>query len=182
MASLSTVNEEPRPTNPQYRLPATALVGVVVGPWGFDGEVRVRAETDNPRRFSKDSRMLAKGQSIRVELCRWHKGFALVKFKDIDTREDAQGLQGVSLEVPLDEVESLAPDSYYHFQVLDMEAWTLEGEYLGRVEDILDTGSNDVYVVRGGEREVLIPALEDVVVEVDTDTGRMTVDLPEGLR
>ena len=176
------MNEEPFPTRPKYRLPATALVGVVVGPWGFDGEVRVLAETDNPRRFSKDSRMLANGRAMRVEQCRWHKGFALVRFTGIDTREDAQGLQGVSLEVPLDEVESLAPDSYYHFQVLDMQVWTREGEYLGVVEDILDTGSNDVYVVRGGEREVLIPALEDVVVDVDTDTGRMTVDLPEGLR
>ena len=62
-----------------------------------------------------------------------------------------------------------------------MEVWTSEGEYLGVVEDILSTGSNDVYVARGGDKEVLIPALGDVVVEVDTDRGRMTVDLPEGL-
>lgn len=176
------MNEEPTPTSPQYRLPATALVGIVVGHWGFEGEVRVRTETDNPRRFSKDSRLLAKGQALSVEQCRWHKGFALVKFRGIDTLEDAQGLRGIYLEVPLEEVESLAPDSYYHFQVLDMEVWTSGGEYLGLVEDILDTGSNDVYVVRGGEKEVLIPALEGVVVDVDTAAGRMTVDLPEGLR
>ncbi|MBF8267775.1 MAG: rRNA processing protein RimM [Dehalococcoidia bacterium] len=153
-----------------------------MGPWGFEGEVRIQAETDNPRRFSRGSRLLANGQILRVERCRWHKGFALLKLRGIDTWEDAQHLQGASLEVPVEEMEPLAPDSYYHFQVLDMEVRTREGEYLGRVESILATGSNDVYVVRGEEGEILVPALKDVVVDVDTQEGRMTVDLPEGLR
>ena len=62
-----------------------------------------------------------------------------------------------------------------------MEVWTSEGEYLGAVEDILSTGSNDVYVVRLGDKEVLVPALGDVVVDVDVERGRMTVDMLEGL-
>jgi 16S rRNA processing protein RimM len=107
---------------------------------------------------------------------------ALIKFRGIDTQEEAERLRGVQLEVPLDEVPSLSPDSYYYFQILDMEVWTQEGEFLGVVEDIITTGSNDVYVVRQGKNEILVPALQDVIVDVDLQMGRITVDLPDGLR
>lgn len=107
---------------------------------------------------------------------------AILKLRGIDTREDAEGLAGVELEVPTEDVPPLPDGSYYHFQILDMEVWTSAGELLGIVVDILITGSNDVYVVRGGDREILVPALEDVVLEVDVEGGRLTVDLPEGLR
>ena len=76
----------------------------------------------------------------------------------------------------------LSPGSYYHFQILDMEVWTLSGELLGAVTDILSTGSNDVYVVSKGGSETLLPAIQDVVLDVDLEKGRITVDLPEGLR
>ena len=153
-----------------------------MGACGNTGEVRVQARTDNPQRFSQGSHLLAEGQTLQIEECRWHQGMALIKFRGIDTQEDAERLRGARLEVPLDEVPSLSPDSYYHFQILDMEAWTQGGEFLGVVEDILSTGSNDVYVVRQGKHEVLVPALQDVIVNVDLEKGRITVDLPEGLR
>jgi 16S rRNA processing protein RimM len=107
---------------------------------------------------------------------------ALIKFHGIDTPEDAENLRGISLEVALDEVPSLSADSYYHFQILDMEIWTQDGELLGVVEDIISTGSNDVYVVRQGKLETLVPALDDVIVDVDVEKGRITVNLPDGLR
>ena len=111
-----------------------------------------------------------------------HRGMALVKFQGINTREDAERLAGVELEVPIEDVPPLPDGSYYHFQILDMEVWTTTGELLGVVEDILITGGNDVYVVRSGGGEVLVPAIEDVVLDVDVDEGKITVDLPEGLR
>lgn len=166
----------------QYSLPPRAIVGVIAGTWGYKGEVKVEPHTDNPHRFARESHLLANGQDLQIERCRWHQGLALIKFRDIDTQEDAMRLQGALLEVPLDEVPSLSPDSYYHFQILDMEVWTQAGELLGRVEEILGTGSNDVYIVRQGEKEVLIPAIQDVIVAVDVEKGRITVDLPEGLR
>ena len=125
---------------------------------------------------------MAQGKPLQIERCRWHQGLALIKFRGIETQEDAMHLLGVQLEVSLDEVPSLSPDSYYHFQILDMEVWTESGEFLGTVEDILSTGSNDVYVVNQGKNEVLVPAIEGVVLEVDLEKGRITVDLPEGLR
>lgn len=82
----------------------------------------------------------------------------------------------------MDDVLPASPDTYYHFQILDMEVWTQSGEFLGKVNDILSTGSNDVYVVNHGKDEVLVPAMHDVVLEVDLGKGRITVDLPDGLR
>ena len=125
---------------------------------------------------------MAAGRTLRVQGRRMHRGMVLVKFRGIDTHEDASRLAGVELEVPVNEVPPLPDGSYYHFQILDMEVWTSSGELLGVVEDILSTGSNDVYVVRRGAEEVLVPAIEDVVLQVDVDGGRLTVDLPDGLR
>jgi 16S rRNA processing protein RimM len=159
-----------------------AIVGIIVGAWGNTGEVRVQSHTDNPQRFSAGNHLLAEGQTLQIEQCRYHKGMALIKFCGIDSQEDAERLRESTLEVASDGVPSLSPDSYYHFQILDMQVWTSEGELLGLVEDILSTGSNDVYVVRHEKIEILVPALQDVIVDVDVENGRMIVDLPEGLR
>ena len=153
-----------------------------MGGWGNTGEVRVKAHTDNPRRFSQGTQLLTQGQTLQIEQCRWHQGMALIKFRGIDTQADTEHLRGAQLEVPLGEVPSLSPNSYYHFQILDMEVWTSDQEFLGLVEDILSTGSNDVYVVRQGKHEILVPALQNVIVAVDLEKGRITVDLPIGLR
>ena len=170
------------PKHSGNHLPHTAIVGVVVGSWGYKGEVRVQPLTDNPHRFAIGDCLTAAGSILRVEGRRMHRGMNLVKFHGVDAHEDASRLAGVELEVPIDEVPPLPDGSYYHFQILDMEVWTSAGEFLGAVEDILSTGSNDVYVVRRGAEEVLVPAMEGVVIEVDVDGGWLTVDLPDGLR
>ena len=180
--SLTDVSQSPSTPSSEYRLPSVAVVGVVAGVWGHWGEVRVQPHTDNPQRFSRGSLVMAQGRALKIQSCRWHKGLALLKLIGIDTSEDAMSLQGALLEVSLDQVPPLSPGSYYHFQILDMEVWTLSGEILGAVTDILSTGSNDVYVVSRGGSEILLPAIQDVVLDVDLEKGRIIVDLPEGLR
>ena len=71
---------------------------------------------------------------------------------------------------------------YFHFQLIGLNVWTVSGDELGEITEILETGSNDVYVVAGPEGEVLVPALGHVVIDIDVLGGLMTVDLPEGLR
>ena len=75
----------------------------------------------------------------------------------------------------------LPPGQYYQFQLMGLEVWTSDGKRLGQVAEILPTGSNDVYVVQGEDGELLIPAIEDVVKSVGLETGRITVELIEGL-
>ena len=120
-----------RSGNPQ---PQTAVVGVIVGPWGNAGEVRVQPHTDNPRRFASGDRLMAAGRVLRSEGRRMHRGMALVKFRGVDTREDGESLAGVELEVPIEDVPPLPDGSYYHFQILDMEVWTASGELLRHSE------------------------------------------------
>ena len=86
------------------------------------------------------------------------------------------------ITVPPEAVPQLPEGEYFYFQLLELRVLTQEGEDLGRISDILVTGSNDVYVVSGPTGEVLIPALADVIVKVDLDQGTMVVSLPEGLR
>jgi len=106
----------------------------------------------------------------------------LVRLDTVDDRPQAESLRGRLLCVLWQEVEPAPQGAYYHFQIIDIDVWSNEGEYLGRVAEILPTGANDVYVVRReGRPDLLLPAIRDVVLEVDPESGRMTVCVPEGL-
>ena len=79
------------------------------------------------------------------------------------------------------EAMPLEQDEYYEHQIAGLAVWTAGGEYLGTVHEVISTGSNDVYLVRGEGREILIPAIEDVVLEINLAQGRLVVELMEGL-
>ncbi len=108
------------------------------------------------------------------ELILWFTGFR--------DRGQAQRLTGLWLCVPQSEVPSAQEGEYFHYQLIGLKVRTVEGEDLGELAEILETGSNDVYVVTGLDGEVLVPALSRVVLEIDIAAGLMVVDLPEGLR
>lgn len=107
----------------------------------------------------------------------------MIRFESLSNRNDAESLRGRLLTVPLGEVPPLPDGQFYHYQLIDMAVRSDEGEELGHVKEILTAPGNDVYVVgKTGERDLLIPALAEVVLEVDLTSNRMTVRLMEGLR
>ena len=159
------------------------VVGIVKGAWGIRGDLRIDVLTDNPGRFARGSRLYLDGRPLRVRSSREHKGGILVKLESVNDRTHAEQLRGKSLSVHAQTSPPLPEGAYYHYQLIDLEVFTREGERLGTIKEILVTGANDVYVV--GERDgkdVLIPALRDVVADVDLAANRMVVRLPEGLR
>lgn len=91
-------------------------------------------------------------------------------------------LVGQQLTVPETAVPDLPEGEYFHYQIVGLQVLTEEGEDLGKVSEILETGSNDVYVTMGDAGELLIPALADVIREVRLSDGVMVVNLPDGLR
>jgi 16S rRNA processing protein RimM len=93
----------------------------------------------------------------------------------------AAALRGRILEVPESALHPLQPGTYYQFQLVGMEVLDAQGRHLGILTEIVETGSNDVYVVKGDGGEVLVPALDDVVLDVDVSSRRMIVDLPDEL-
>jgi 16S rRNA processing protein RimM len=164
--------------------PTHLVIGRILGPHGVRGEVRVEILTDFSERFDllKTVYVGEELDAMVVEGCRTRVGKALLKLKGCDSRDAVDKLRGRLVQVPIDEAVPLGEDEYYLYEVLGLEAHTVDGEYLGHVVEILDTGSNDVYIVRDGEKEILIPALSDVVTNVDLEAGRIEVQLPKGLR
>ena len=156
-------------------------VGRVLAPWGVQGEVKVEVLTDFPERFAPDEELYIEGRAVNIERCKWHHGRPTLKLGTIDNVEDAEKLRGRLLEVPKNQLHPLPQDEYYQFQLLGLEVWTNDGEFLGRIAQILPTGSNDVYVVPVTDGEVLIPAIEDVVKSVDIANGRVTIEAVNGL-
>jgi 16S rRNA processing protein RimM len=163
-----------------------AAVGEVLTTQGNKGELKVRPLTDDPQRWSELTRVFFcradAREELTVERVRYFRGFVVVKFKEINSLTEAEKLRGGFLCIPLAERRPLPAGSYYFDQILGLSVLDETGSFLGKVEDILPTGANDVYVVRGGPHgEFLLPALKSVVLTVDLAAGAMKVRLPAGL-
>jgi 16S rRNA processing protein RimM len=157
-------------------------IGKVRRPYGVRGEVKVEFLTDFPERFKDLKTVYIDGEPYTIERRRFVADGILLKFAGIDTPEDAAFLRNRLIEIPVSEAVPLPPDTYYYFQILGLKVVTTAGEALGEVVDIIVTGANDVYVVRSaGGREILLPAIEDVVKEVDLESNRLVVELLPGL-
>ena len=169
--------------------PRFLAIGRVVGIHGVRGELKVEILTDDPHRFGLLQQVLVGLEDQEpvpwiLEGYRLHKGHALLKLQGCDDRTAAEALRGYYIQVHFEDALPLEEDEYFEHQIVGLQVWTAAGELLGEVAEILYTGANDVYVVRGGSpgrRDILIPAIEDVVLKVDLDGGRLVVELPEGL-
>ena len=168
--------------------PRFLAVGQVSRPHGVRGELRVQILTDYPERLGQHTYLyLASPDSpdaVRrypVEKWRYHKKILLLKLGGCDDRNAAEELRGQLVQIPFEEAVPLEEGEYYHFQLIGVRVETENGEHLGQVVEMLETGANDVYVVRGPRGEVLLPAVDDVVLELDLRAQRMVVRLPPGL-
>lgn len=161
-------------------------IGKILKSQGHRGAVRVLPLTDFPERFQDMKKVRVKLQDGRslytIEDIKPHGGkFLTIKFKEVIDMNAAEKLRGGLLEVPRAELVPLQEGSYYIFDIVGMKVFDRAGTYLGEITDVLQTGANDVYVVETGGRPLLIPALKQVVKEVDLPGRRMLVELPEGL-
>lgn len=156
-------------------------VGRVLAPVGLAGDIRIQPLTDVVGLFSKGRGLWLRGERFEVERAQRRKGQLHVKLSGVDSREAAEALRGEAIEVPKSLLEPLPEGQYYRFQIIGMQVYDAGRGYLGEVRQVLATGGNDVYVVEGERGEVLLPAIDDVIKEVDVAGGRMTVDLMEGM-
>jgi 16S rRNA processing protein RimM len=105
----------------------------------------------------------------------------VLNLRDTESREQAQALRGMDLWIRREDATPLPSDQYYHDDIVGLQMETREGDLVGVVSDILVTGANDVYVVQRESGETLVPAIKDVVVEIDTTEGRIIIDPMHGL-
>jgi len=132
--------------------------------------------------FRKD--LEAKFDEIKEFTIEYSKPYGrtvIMKLRGINSPEDAATLRGGQLMVPEEESPPLPDGVYYYYQIIGLKVFTVDGVYIGEVTDIIETGSNDVYVVRDGEKEYLIPVIRDVIREIDIRKRRIIISPEAGL-
>jgi 16S rRNA processing protein RimM len=160
------------------------IVGEVSRAHGVEGAVRVVPVTDFPEHLlALGEAVLVHGataRAMRVERAQPLGRFVAMKFSGIDTPEAADRLRGATVQIPVSQTVPLPPGQFYVFQVVGLEVRTPEGGRVGRVIDVLRTGSNDVYVVRPPEGpEILLPAVDTCIQKIDVASGELVARLPE---
>ena len=155
----------------------------MLGAFGVRGDVRIRLETDVLANLAAGRRVYLGPDRRPTEIEAFHPGIKpRLKLHGVQTREEARDLRGAELSVPLAEAVPLPAGRYYGVELIGVRVAATSGESIGTLREVLSTGSNDVYVVRGPDGEVLVPAIPDVVHDFDPERRLLTIELIEGLR
>ena len=161
-------------------------IGQIVNTFGIKGIVKVIPFTDDITRFDNLKKVYIKTKKekkeYQIEEVKYHKNMVLIKFKGIENPEDAALLKNAYLLVDRKDAVPLPENSYYIVDLLGLEVFTDENDLLGILEDIYNTGSNDIYVVKDKQgKQILLPAISDVIKNIDIENKKITVHLLNGL-
>ena len=157
------------------------VIGKISAPHGVRGEVRIVPLTDFPERFENLKTVFLEDDSkMELESVKFSNKFIIAKFKNINSRNDIEIFNGKLLMLNRSDIPSLPEGEYYNFDIIGLEVIDDKGSKLGKITEVLKTGSNDVYVVEG-KKQILVPALKKVVKEIHLVDGFMKVELLEEL-
>ncbi|MBD3288816.1 16S rRNA processing protein RimM [candidate division KSB1 bacterium] len=160
-------------------------IGAVTKAHGIKGEIGVKPLTDEPEQFTliksvylniNNSRTL-----VEVEKVRLQQNFIILKLAHINDRTAAEQLKGALIEREISELRELEDNEYYVFDLIGLEVKDLDGNLIGELVDVMILPANDVYVIRGGEKEFLVPAIQDIVKKIDLDRNEMLIYPMNGL-
>ena len=161
-------------------------VGVITSTHGVRGEVKVFPTTDDMNRFKKLKTVILdtgkEHKTLNVEQVKFFKNMVILKFKGFDNINDVEMWRQKDLLITRDQAVKLEPDENFIVDLIGLTVMTDEGEKLGVMQDVLQTGANDVYVVKTtAGKEVLLPAIKDCILYVDLEKGEMLVHVLDGL-
>ena len=161
-------------------------VGAITSTHGIKGEVKVFPTTDDPNRFKILKNVILDTDKELIELeisgVKFFKQFVILKFKGINDINDIEKYKGKKLLVTRENAVELEEGEYFIADLIGLKVVTEEGNVLGELTDVLQTGANDVYEVKmDNGKEVLIPAIKDCILDVDLNEGIMKVHLLKGL-
>ena len=162
-------------------------VGVVTTTHGVRGEVKVFPTTDDSARCKKLKNVILDTGKEKLDMeitnVKFFKNLVIVKFIGCDNINDVERFRQAKLLVTRDNAVELAEDEYFIADLIGLKASSDEGEDLGEITDVLQTGANDVYVIsKEGTPDLLVPAIKDCVVNVDIEAGTIVLHLLDGLR
>ena len=161
-------------------------VGQIVNTFGIKGEVKVVPFTDDIKRFDELKNVYVKtkkeSKQYKVENVKYHKNMVLIKLEGINNVENAENLRNAFLEIDRKDAIPLEEGTYFIADLIGLEVYTEEGKLLGKVEDIYNTGSNDIYVVKDElGKQILLPGIKEVIKEVLLEQEKIIVHLLPGL-
>lgn len=162
-------------------------VGVITTTHGVRGEVKVFPTTDDPARFKKLKDVILDNGKVKkdleIESVKFFKNMVILKFKGLDNINDVERFRQAKLLVTRENAVELEEDEYFIADLIGINVTSDEGEELGIIKDVLQTGANDVYVIaKENTSDLLVPAIHDCVLAVDVEAQTMTVHLLDGLR
>jgi len=161
-------------------------VGKIVNTHGLRGEVKIVPWTDSPDVFEDMEYVIIKKRSgdmtLNIKGIKYQKNNIIVKFKELDRIEDAEPLKNSVLYVPREMLGELPEGVYYIADLIGLEVFDEEGHKIGEIADVFNTGANDIYdVKREGHKNLLLPVIDDVVLNVDIENKKVVVRIMEGL-
>lgn len=162
------------------------VIGKVVSTQGNRGEVNVLPLTGSIDRFKNLNNVFLRNKNsqaiLNIEKIRIKKDTVILKLKDIENIQEAKMIVGSFLEVERKNAIKLPKDTYFIFEIIGLEVYTENNIFLGKVENVISTGSNDVYIVKGkNKKELFIPAISEVVKNVNLEKKRITINMVDGL-
>lgn len=161
-------------------------IGQIVNTFGVRGEIKIKPLTDNIQRFDKlKSIYIEKNNQLQlynIEHVKYTNNLVILKIKDVNTMEEAEKLKGLYIKVDRKNAIKLPKDTYFIADLIGLSVYTDEGKMLGKVDDIYNTGSSDIYVVKDDlGKQILLPAITDVLKNIDIKNQKIIVHLIEGL-
>jgi 16S rRNA processing protein RimM len=162
------------------------LIGVIAGPFGIKGQVKLKSFTDRPDHLSRHVRDLFVGKARTLyTLTRVHEhkpGVLLLNLRGVESREAVDELRGAEVYIRESEAAPLAADEYYLHQLLGLQVLTVEGAEVGKVKEVIETGAGEVLVIgREAQADALVPIVRDFIAELDISGGRVVIRPIEGL-
>ncbi len=162
------------------------IIGKISGVHGLHGNLKILSYAESESVFDKGKIVTAVSESgdeasYTIKRSAPYKKGLLINFKGVDSISEAEKLKGCDLYILRESLPDLDEGIYYWVDLIGMDVESTDGEVLGTLASIFSTGSNDVYVVKQENKELLIPALKTTIIDIDLEAGRMVVDLPEGL-
>lgn len=155
-------------------------IGVIVAPHGVRGELKVIPQTDFPDRFLTMDDCYIDGKLYHLSSARFHKQFVLITLDEIVDRNAAELISKKEIQITREQLVPLEEGRYYIFDMIGLSVYNKEGVLLGTLSDVLQPGANDVYVVtKPGEPDLLLAAIDGVIIDIDMNNRTMIVDPPE---
>ena len=161
-------------------------IGQIVNTFGVKGMVKVNPFKDDITRFDKLKKVYickkASMEEVEIEEVKYHKNMVLLKIKGINDMNQAEKCKGLYLKIHRKDAIKLPKDTYFIADLLGLEVYTDEGVLLGKVDDIYNTGSNDIYVVKDDlGKQILLPGTKEVLKEISLEKEKIVVHLIKGL-